>query len=147
MSNNMIEISPQMPIWLLFQGDWLSQSLLLWFMSHWRLNCKYHLSLSLQRWNQFMTAGYLLLDLIHYGQSSSAGHLVNTLTSPQAFTGKRRRASSFNAQSRRNQWKISPTHYLTLMPYGIKRAVWNTVKQIFFSKHTLKEFLFNLSLC
>lgn len=95
-----------------------------------------------------MSAGYLSLDQIHYGQSNPAGHLACTLRGPQAFTAKWGDASSFNAQSHRNQWGISLTHYLTLMPCGIKREVQNAVEQIFLSsKHKWSEVVFNLLLC
>lgn len=117
-------------------------------MFHWCLNCKNYLSLCPQRSNQFLSSGYLLLDQIHYGQSNSAGHLACTLRSPQAFTAKWGDASSFNVQSHRNQWGISPTHYLTLMPCGIKIGVQKAVEQIFFSlKHKWSEIVFNLLLC
>lgn len=69
-------------------------------------------------------------------QPSPTGHLVNTLRSPQAFTGKGRTASSFNAPSHRHQWRISPTHYLIHISYGTERVVHNIVIQIFFFKNT-----------
>lgn len=95
-----------------------------------------------------MKAGYLSLDQIRYGQSNPAGHLACTLRGPQAFKVKRGDASSFNAQSHRNQWGISLTHYLALMPSGIKREVQNAVEQIFFLfKTKWSEVVFNLLLC
>lgn len=120
----------------------------LWFISHWCFNCKNSLILCPLRSNQFMRAGYLSLDQIHYGQSNPAGHLA-TLRGPQAFTVKWGDASCFNAQSHRNQWGISLTHYSTRMPCGIKREVQNAVEQIFFfsSKHKWSVVVFNLLLC
>lgn len=78
-----------------------------------------------------------MLEQIHYGQSNPAGHLACTLRGPQAFRAKWGEASSFNAQSHRNQWGISLTHYMTVMACGLNRKTQNGVGQIIF--FTLKQ--------
>lgn len=92
---------------------------LLWSASHWCLNCKNNLLLRvLGDQINLRALDFLLLERIHYGQSGPAGHLARALRGPQAFSAQWGDASSFNAQSRRNQRGISLTHCLTVIPRG-----------------------------